>query len=65
MDQVTAGNPCTQVANILSAATCIQSIDVDQVAVAVAGGILSSATAANVSDADQVMGDFNDQEVND
>ncbi len=62
MDQVTAGNPCSKL--FKSTAVCIQKIDVDQTAVAVSSGVWSSATAANVSDADQVMGDFNVQEVN-
>jgi hypothetical protein len=62
MDQVTAGNPCSYA--FKSVAVCVQKIDVDQTAVAVAGGFSSSATAINASDADQVMGDFNVQEVN-
>jgi hypothetical protein len=64
MDRVAAGNPCSQFAVKFSRAVCIQKIDVDQTAVAVSTGVFSSATAANVSDADQVMGDFNVQEVN-
>jgi hypothetical protein len=62
MDQVTAGNPCSFA--FKSVAVCVQKIDVDQTAVAVAGGFFSSATAINSSDADQVMGDFNTQEFN-
>jgi hypothetical protein len=63
MDKVAAGNPCSQFITKFSSATCVQKIDVDQTAVAVGGGKFSSTVAANSSDADQVMGDFNIQEV--
>ena len=58
MDKVTAGNPCSQYFVKFSSAVCVQKIDVDQTAVAISSGIVSSAGAANVSDADQFMGDL-------
>jgi hypothetical protein len=63
MDKVTAGNPCSQYFVKFSSAVCVQKIDVDQKAVAISKGAFSNAVAANSSDADQVMGDFNVQEV--
>jgi hypothetical protein len=57
MDQVTAGNPCSKA--FLSVATCIQSNVVNQTAVAVGGGFFSGASAANLSDNEQIMGDRN------
>ena len=57
MDQVAAGNPCSFA--FASVATCVQSNFTHQTAVAIGGGFLSGASAANLNSTLQVMGDKN------